>query len=108
MIQREPLGDFQQVKVLGFIKKVKGEYCGQHEQGSSHGVNEKLNRCIDATLSPPYTDQKVHRNERGLPKEIEEDQIKRHKNPYHAHFQQKHEKHVGSDFLLYAPTCQYG
>ena len=61
----------------------------QHDHGTYEGVQEKLNRGIQAPVAAPHADQEIHRHKHHFPEHIEQEEIERHKNAQHAHLKQQ-------------------
>ena len=59
----------------------------QHQQRPDHRVDHKLDRRINALLAAPDTDQKVHRDQGQLKKDVEQQHIKSAENPRHPGLQ---------------------
>ena len=65
----------------------------QHQNGTSHRVEEELDGGIDAARSAPDADQEVHRHEGEFPEDVEQEQVLREEDAHHADFQQQEEDH---------------
>ena len=64
----------------------------QHQEGSDRGVEEELYRCIDSTLSSPYSDDEIHRNQRQLEEHVEQKQIHGREHSNDPDLEKKHER----------------
>jgi hypothetical protein len=72
----------------------------QEEQRTKQGVEEELERCIDAVRAAPDTDDQVQRNQRGFEEHVEQHAIERSENAVH---QARHDQEGGvvlGDLLL--------
>ena len=65
----------------------------QHQDRACHRVQEELERRIDASWAAPDADQEVHRHQRELPEDVEQEQVLRDEYARHADFQQQEEDH---------------
>ena len=63
--------------------RVQPDDGGQHEHRRDHGVQEELHRSIDLAAVPVHADQQRHRDQRGFPEEVEEEQIERDEDADH-------------------------
>ena len=59
----------------------------QHEHGGNHGVHEEFYRGVDFAPVAVHSDQQRHRNQRGFPEEVEQEQIQRDEDADHRGFQ---------------------
>src|SRR5581483_9249818 len=57
---------------------------GQHENRSDHGVQKELDRGIHLPSMTIHADQQRHRDERGFPEEIKQEQIQGSEDTYQA------------------------
>ena len=66
----------------------------QHEHRPGQGVKEELDgRVLRPVLRlAPDADQEVHRHQAHLPEHVEKDQVQRHEDAEHAHFEQQEEE----------------
>ena len=71
--------DADKVKCAGL--RVKPQNCRQHEHRRNHRVQKEFHRSIHASFVPIHTNQQSHRDQRGFPEEVKEEQIKRDENP---------------------------
>ena len=69
------VSDDYEVKAAGL--RIQPEDRGQHEDRGDHGVHEKLHCGVDIALVAEHADQQRHRDQRGFPEEVEEEEIER-------------------------------
>jgi hypothetical protein len=79
---------------LGVAEVVEDEQPDQHRQAPDHGVDEELDRRVDAARPAPHADHEVHRDERDLPEHVEQEQVQREEGAEHAGLERLHEEHV--------------
>ena len=90
--RRGQVGDRQRVASRGpKIGGMEDEDRDQHEQAAEHGEEDELHRRVDAPAAAPDADEEVHRDEHGLPEDIEEEEIQRDEDADHAGLEQEHE-----------------
>ena len=85
----------------GVACDAKPEDGKQHQDGTSHRVQEELDRGIQAARAAPDADQEVHRDEGEFPEDVEQEQVLRQEHAHHAHFQQQEEDHEILDAVLH-------
>src|SRR5258708_1783640 len=81
---------------------VDGDDRHEHQNASDECIEEKLDGGIDAALMAENPDEEVHRDQHGLPEEIEEHQVERAEDPYHTGLEeeQKHHELFQSDLCI--------
>src|ERR1700733_5951141 len=79
--------DFPDIKSAAVVVNRKNREEHQHRAGQ--GVEEKLDRSIEAALAAPNADQEIHGNEHHFPENVKEDEVERHENAEHAGLQQE-------------------
>jgi hypothetical protein len=77
----------------------------QHQNGTSHGVKEELDRGIHAARSTPNTDEEVHRDEGEFPEDVEQEEILREEDAHHAYFQKEEEDHEVLHAVFHGCPC---
>ncbi len=75
----------------------------QHQHRAEEGVEEELERRINAFLAAPDADDQEHRDKPRLEEEVEEHKIERHEHAQHQRFQQEERDHVFFDARGHAP-----
>ena len=75
----------------------------QHEQAAGHGEEDELHGRVDAATTAPDADQEIHRDEHGLPEDIEEEQVLGDEDADHARLEQEHEGRELLDPLVDRP-----
>ena len=89
--RHRPLGQERDVEgARGVVQHQEGH---QHQHAAREGVEEELQRRVDAAVAAPDPDEEVHRDEHGLPEHVEEDEVEGHEDPDHARLEQEHEDH---------------
>ena len=74
----------------GAVPEVERQDGHQHEQRARQGVEDELDRRVDAVAAAPDPDDEVHRDQHGLPEDVEEEEIERHEHAQHARLEQQH------------------
>ena len=69
------------------MARVEVEDRHQHEQRSDHGVEDELDRRVDAPVPAPDPDDEVHRDQHHLPHHVEEEQVEGQERAQHAHLE---------------------
>ncbi len=86
------------------VQQVQGDDRQQHEQAAGDGVDEELDRGVDAPPVPAvHPDEEEHRDDHDLPEKIEEKEIESEKDP---HDPRLHEQNGGEEkgkLVLAAP-----
>ncbi len=92
--------------------RVEHQDADQHQRGAGQGVQEELERGVDAPRHDPAqevvgavrvapaADQEVHRDEGQLPEDVKQHQVERHEDADHAAFEQQHQEQVRPQPLL--------
>ncbi len=76
----------------------------QHQDGPEEGVEEELERSVNAVRPAPDADDQEHRDQTCFEEEVEEHQIQRHEHAKHQRFQQQEGDHIFLDPRLYVPA----
>ena len=83
------IADGDEVEAAGM--RVEPDDRGQHEDRRDHGVQEELDRGVNAPAMPPDADDQRHRNQRGFPEEVEEEQVERDEDANHRRLENQHQ-----------------
>ncbi len=94
----------QRRNVGGARRVVHRDHGNQHQDGPEEGVEEELERSIDAVLAAPDADDQEHRDQASLKEHIEQHQIQRAEHAEHQGFQQQKRDHVVLDPRLHRPA----
>ena len=73
------------------ISGLEDEDRDQHEQAAEHGEQDELHRRVDAPAPAPDADEEIHRDEHGLPEDIEQEEVQGDEDADHAGLEQQHE-----------------
>src|ERR1700726_907117 len=79
------VANHHKVKATGM--RVKPQDRCQHEHRADHGVHEEFHCGINFALMAENSDKQSHRYQRGLPEEVEEEQIEGGEDPDQSGFQ---------------------
>ena len=63
----------------------------QHEDRGDHRVQEELHGRVDLASVPIHADEQRHRDQRGFPEEVEEEEVERHEDADHRRLQHQHQ-----------------
>ena len=63
----------------------------QHHRRAGKGVDEELERGVDAVLAAPLADQEVHRDQAELEEDEEEHQVQRDEDADHGRLEHQHQ-----------------
>jgi hypothetical protein len=64
----------------------------QHEDAAGHRVEDELHRRVDAAVVSPHPDEEVHRDQHGVPEDVEQEQVDRDEHPEHRGLEREHEE----------------
>jgi hypothetical protein len=88
---------------------VQHEERHEHEHAARERVQEELHGGVDAPLVAPDPDEEVHRDEHGLPEDVEEEEVEGHEDPDHPRLEEEHEDDELADPLSdRAPRAEKG
>src|SRR5665809_169018 len=76
----------------------------EHEQRSRKGEQEELHRRIDAVAVPPHSVEQVHRDERDLPEQIEQEHVERREDAEHPRLESEKKDEELSLIHISEPT----
>ena len=93
--QAVQLQDFEIAHFVGHVDQGH-----QHEHRTEEGIQEKLERGIDAARSTPYPDDQEHRDQHRLPEHVEQGCIQCGKYPDHQAFHDQKRGHVLRGLIL--------
>ena len=71
--------------------RVKPDRRGEHEHRGDHGEEEELHGGIDTAAVTVNADDQRHRNKRGFPEEVEQEQIEGDEDANHRGLEYQHE-----------------
>ena len=72
------------------VLEVEDEDGHEHEERAHQRVEDELDGGVHAVGPAPDPDDEVHRDEHGLPEDIEEKEVEGHEHAQHARLQQEH------------------
>ena len=100
---RESAGFFieRQQREAIVVLEVKVEDANEHECAACHCVEDKLDGGVNAPLSAPNADEKIHRNQHGFPEHEEEEQIQGAKHAEHPRLQGEQRHHKAAESFLH-------
>ena len=78
------------------LKEAEIDDAQQHQERAGDGEEEELDRRVDAVRPAPHADDQVHRQQRQLEEDVEEDEISGHEHADHRRFHDQE----GDDVLL--------
>src|SRR5919106_143773 len=87
----------------GEIERQNGD---KHEQRTDKGEKKEFEGCVCAPSVPPDPDEEVHRNQRRLPEQIEQEHVEGGKNADHPGLESQQEDEEWFDFVLDIPRCK--
>ena len=76
--------DVRQIEGAGHV--VEPEDRDQHQDRAEHRVQNEFHGGVDAALVSPHADHEIHRDQRELPEDEEEEQIERDEDADHGRF----------------------
>ena len=85
------------------VRGVKDEDADQHEQAAEHGEEDEFHRGVDPPPAAPYPDEEVHRDEHGLPEDVEQEQVQGDEDADHSGLEQEHEDREFLDPVVDGP-----
>src|SRR6185436_3637666 len=93
--------------VAGRVQRGHAENRQQHQHAGGHGVEDELDRRVDAPLVAPDADQEIHRHQHGVPEHVEQKEVERHEDAHHRAFEQQHEDAERPGLLVHrSPRAQ--
>src|SRR3954469_8351767 len=98
MSGRERLADRGEVEAAG-VHVEPNNGC-EHEDRGDHGVQEELYGSVNASLVSVHADDQRHRDQRGFPEDVEEEEVERYEDAEHRRLKQQHE----DEEFFYAPV----
>ena len=72
----------------------------QHQHAAGHGVEDELDRGVDALVVAPDADQEIHRDQDEVPEHVEQEDVERAEDADHRRLEQQHEDRELLDLLL--------
>src|ERR687894_41848 len=86
----------------------EGQKAREHRRAPEKGVDKEPSRRPAPVLVPPYADEQVHRYQRDLEEDVEEDQILRCEHPEHPNLRDEEYREVLPEVLPNIPRRDHG
>ena len=83
----------QRGNVGGASGEPHGDQGEQHQDGAGQGVEEELDRRVNAPRAAPHADDQVHRDQHAFKEHVEHDEIRRAEHADHHGFQDQEAHH---------------
>jgi hypothetical protein len=94
---REVEGADPRTGVRGLVGEAGRQDRHEHEQRADEGVQDELDRRVDAVAAAPDPDDQVHRDEHDLPEDVEQEQVQREEHADQADLEDEERDHVFLD-----------
>jgi hypothetical protein len=72
----------------------------QHQHAAGHGVEDELDRGVDALVVAPDADQEIHRDQDEVPEDVEQEDVEGAEHADHRRLEQQHEDREFLHLLL--------
>ncbi len=104
---REAAAGGQGVHRVAAGEDAEGDKASEHHRRAEEGVDEELDRRRPAVLVPPDADQQVHRDQRDLEEDVEQDQILRGEHPEHPDLGEEDRREVLLEVTPHVPRREH-
>ncbi len=73
--------------------QINGDDRDQHEHAADEGVQKELDRGVKPVGAAPDADQEIHRDQHGLPEDVEEEKVEGREHADHCGLEDQHGDH---------------
>ena len=73
----------------GLVAEGGGEDRHEHQERANEGIEDELDRRVDAVGPTPDADDQIHRHEHNLPEDVEEEEVERQEDTEHPGLEDK-------------------
>jgi hypothetical protein len=75
----------------GVVVEVERQDAEQHDDAADQGIEEELDRRVEAVGAAPDADEEIHRHQHHFPEQEEEQEVERHEGAEHPGLQHQQE-----------------